>query len=427
MGETDARNENEAAGSARQADDDARGLRGRRRRGARLERHALLAGGGTGGHVFPALAVAEELLARGWRVSYAGSPSGLEARLVPERGIAFHGLPARPLLGRGPLAQALALATLARSAVVAAALIRRVGATVVLGTGGYVSAPAVVGGRLAGRPVLLLEPNARAGTANRWLSRCATEAAVGYAETARGLRCPATVTGVPVRAAFFAVPEMPDMPGMPEAFGESAPAGGAAAPSGAGAAPRLLVLGGSQGARQLNRALPAAAALLLAAVPELRIVHQAGARHVDETRAAYASAVAAGAAGAAGAAAEQVEVVPFLADVAAAMAASHLLVSRAGAITVAEICAAGRAALLAPLAIAAGHQQDNARLLAAAGGALVLTVADLEPGPLGARLHALLTDGERLAAMGRAARALARPDAAAAIAGRLEALAGDRA
>ncbi|HEV3455365.1 MAG TPA: undecaprenyldiphospho-muramoylpentapeptide beta-N-acetylglucosaminyltransferase [Thermoanaerobaculia bacterium] len=435
MGETDARNENEAAGSARQADDDARGLRGRRRRGARLERHALLAGGGTGGHVFPALAVAEELLARGWRVSYAGSPSGLEARLVPERGIAFHGLPARPLLGRGPLAQALALATLARSAVAAAALIRRVGATVVLGTGGYVSAPAVVGGRLAGRPVLLLEPNARAGTANRWLSRCATEAAVGYAETARGLRCPATVTGVPVRAAFFAVPEMPEMPEIDEsagsahsggsgAFGEPAAAGGAAAPSGAGAAPRLLVLGGSQGARQLNRALPAAAALLLAALPELRIVHQAGARHVDETRAAYASA---GAAGAAGAAAEQVTVVPFLADVAAAMAASHLLVSRAGAITVAEICAAGRAALLAPLAIAAGHQQDNARLLAAAGGALVLTVADLEPGPLAARLHALLTDGERLAAMGRAARALARPDAAAAIAGRLEALAGGRA
>jgi UDP-N-acetylglucosamine--N-acetylmuramyl-(pentapeptide) pyrophosphoryl-undecaprenol N-acetylglucosamine transferase len=424
MGETDARNENEAAGSARQADDDARGLRGRRRRGARLERHALLAGGGTGGHVFPALAVAEELLARGWRVSYAGSPSGLEARLVPERGIPFHGLPARPLLGRGPLAQALALATLARSAVAAAALIRRVGATVVLGTGGYVSAPAVVGGRLAGRPVLLLEPNARAGTANRWLSRCATEAAVGYAETARGLRCPATVTGVPVRAAFFAVPALPDMPGTPGAFGGPAAAGGAAAPRGAGAAPRLLVLGGSQGARQLNRALPAAAALLLAALPELRIVHQAGARHVDETRAAYA---AAGAAGAAGAAAEQVEVVPFLADVAAAMAASHLLVSRAGAITVAEICAAGRAALLAPLAIAAGHQQDNARLLAAAGGALVLTVADLEPGPLGARLHALLTDGERLAAMGRAARALARPDAAAAIAGRLEALAGGRA
>ena len=141
--------------------------------GGRRERHALLAGGGTGGHVFPALAVAEELLARGWRVSFAGTASGLEARLVPERGIPFYVLPARPLLGRGPLARVQALATLARSAVSAARLIRRLGVTVVLGTGGYASAPAVVGGRLTGRPVLLLEPNARAGVANRWLSRCA--------------------------------------------------------------------------------------------------------------------------------------------------------------------------------------------------------------------------------------------------------------
>ncbi len=375
------------------------------RRGAAAEHHALLAGGGTGGHVFPALAVADELLARGWRVSFAGSPGGLEARLVPERGIPFHGLAARPLLGRGPLAQARALATLARSAVSAAALIRRLGASVVLGTGGYVSAPAVMGARLVGRPVLLLEPNARAGVANRWLSRWATAAAVGYAETAGGLHCPATVTGVPVRRAFFAA--MPASAPAPAGAGATTSAGAAAPP------PRLLVLGGSQGARQLNRALPAAAAQLLAAMPELRILHQAGARHLDETRAAYAAA---------GVPATRAEVVPFLDDVAGAMAASGLLVSRAGAITVAEICAAGRAVLLAPLAIAAGHQQDNARLLAAAGGAEVLSVADLEPGPLGARLAGLLGDGARLAAMGRAARSLARPDAAAAIADRLAAL-----
>jgi UDP-N-acetylglucosamine--N-acetylmuramyl-(pentapeptide) pyrophosphoryl-undecaprenol N-acetylglucosamine transferase len=357
------------------------------------ERHALLAGGGTGGHVFPALAVAEELAARGWRVSFAGSPGGLEARLAAARGIAFHGLAARPLLGRGPLASLRALATLARSAVSAASLVRRLGAGVVMGTGGYVSAPAVVGGRLARRPVLLLEPNARAGVANRWLSRWATAAAVGYEQTARGLKCPATVTGVPVRREFFAVPPAPLAPA------------------------RLLVLGGSQGARQLNRALPPAAALLAARLPELRILHQAGARNLDETRAAYAAA---------GVAPAHVEVVAFLDDVAGAMAASQLLVCRAGAITVAEICAAGRAALLAPLAIAAGHQMDNARLLEAAGGAAVLTAADLEPEPLAARLGALLGDRQQLARMGRAARQLARPDAAAAIAGRLEALAAGR-
>lgn len=408
---------------------DARGARNDRyARGRRRERHALLAGGGTGGHVFPALAVAEELLARGWRVSFAGTSSGLEARLVPERGIDFHVLPARPLLGRGPVAQALALATLARSAVSAAGLIRRLGVTAVLGTGGYASAPAVVGGRLTRRPVLLLEPNARAGVANRWLSQFATAAAVGYAETARGLKCPATVTGVPVRAEFFSVPELSrsamggisrsSSPGEPGASEAPATLGATRASGDASAPPRLLVLGGSQGARQVNRALPAAAALLLAGMPELRIVHQAGARHFDETRAAYAAA---------GASPRQVQVVAFVDDVAGAMAACSLLVSRAGAITVAEICAAGRAALLAPLAIAKGHQQDNARLLAAAGGAEVLALPDLEPAPLAARLGALLGDGARLAAMGRAARALARPDAAAAIAGLLEELAGGRA
>lgn len=370
--------------------------------------HALLAGGGSGGHVFPALAVAEELVARGWQVSFAGSPGGLEARLVPERGIAFHGLPARPLLGRGPVARALALGTLARSAAAAAGLVRRIDASVVLGTGGYASAPAVVGGRLARRPAVLLEPNARAGVANRWLSRWAAAAAVGYGETARDLKCPTTVTGVPVRRAFFAVPPL-------EADAEAGVAdrSGHSVPDGLSGGVRLLVLGGSQGARQINLAMAAASPRLLAAVPGLRILHQAGARHLDETRSAYATA---------GAPAERVEVVPFLDDVAGAMAASQLLVSRAGAITVAEICAAGRASLLAPLAIAEGHQVGNARLLAAAGGAELLGLPDLEPPPLQARLAALLGDRGRLAAMGRAARSLARPNATAAIADLLAAV-----
>jgi UDP-N-acetylglucosamine--N-acetylmuramyl-(pentapeptide) pyrophosphoryl-undecaprenol N-acetylglucosamine transferase len=381
-------------------------MRGQSGKSGLRRRHALLTGGGTGGHVFPALAVAEELTARGWQVSYAGSGGGLEARLVPACGIAFHALPARPLLGRGLVAKGLAVGTLARSAVAAAGLVRRVGATVVLGTGGYVSAPAVVGGRLAGRPVLLLEPNAHPGVANRWLSRLATAAAVGYAETAAELRCPATVTGVPVRREFFAVPPLAVAGGGSGGAGVAGGAGGMA-PS-PGEVRRLLVLGGSQGARQLNQALPAAAARLLDAMPELRIVHQAGARNLEETRAAYAAAGRG--------VAERAEVVPFLDDVAGAMAGCHLLVSRAGAITVAEICAAGRAALLVPLAIAEGHQLGNAEALAAAGGAEVLAAADLAAEPLAARLRALLADGERLAGMGRAARSLARQDAAAAIA-----------
>ncbi len=360
-------------------------------RGPRPRRHTLLAGGGTGGHVFPALAVAEELVRRGWGVSFAGSASGLEARLVPARGIPFHALPARPLVGKGPVEKVRSLATLGRSALAARRLVRDLGAGVVLGTGGYVSGPAVLGAWLARRPVLLLEPNARAGVANRWLSCVATGAVVGYNSAAGDLKCPVWVTGVPVREAFFAVPAEP-------------PAG----------PPRLLVLGGSQGARQLNAALPAAIAAVLREVPELTVLHQAGALNVEEARAAYAAA---------GGPARRVEVVPFLDDVAGAMASSHLILSRAGAIATAEICAAGRASLLAPLGIAQGHQGENARLLADAGAAVVVGSSEVTSERLAAELTALLTQPSSLSAMGRAARALARPGAAAAIADRLEELA----
>jgi UDP-N-acetylglucosamine--N-acetylmuramyl-(pentapeptide) pyrophosphoryl-undecaprenol N-acetylglucosamine transferase len=335
--------------------------------------------------------VGDELRARGWRVSFVGVAGGMEERLAGERGVAFHGLPAKPLVGRGPLAKMGALATLTRSTLAARALARGIGADVVLGTGGYVSAPAVLGARLARRPVLLLEPNGHAGVANRWLSRFATAAVVGYQETVADLKCRCWVTGVPVRAAFFAVAvELPSLD-----------------------SPRLLVLGGSQGAKQINAAMPAAAARLAARFPAIRITHQAGARNLEEARAAYARA---------GVGAPQVEVVPFLDDVAGAMAANHLLVSRAGAITLAEICAAGRASLLVPLAISNGHQVDNARLLAAAGAAEMIPSDQLAADRLAARLEELLADAGRLAAMGRAARSLARPRAVAEIADHVEEL-----
>ena len=212
---------------------------------------------------------------------------------------------------------------------------------------------------------------------------------------------PGWVTGVPVRREFhLAAARHPAPP--------------------ASAAPRLLVLGGSQGARQLNRELPAALGAVAGGFPGLAVLHQAGAGNLAETAAAYAAAgLTPGETETCGAV--SVRVVPFLDDVAGEMAASHLIVSRAGAITLAEICAAGRAALLVPLALAGGHQVDNARRLAEAGAASVVAPRgagdDPELAPrLAAALAALLADDERLAAMGRAARALARPDAAAAIA-----------
>jgi len=354
-------------------------------------RHALLAGGGTGGHIFPALALGAELLRRGWRVSFVGTAHGMEATLVPARGFAFHALPARPLLGRGALAQARALATVTRSALAARALVRREAVDVVVGTGGYASAPAVLGAWLARRPALLFEPNAHAGRANRWLSRFASAAAVAFAPAATELACATEVSGVPVRPEFFAVPEA--LPGAPD--------------------PAVLVLGGSQGAQSLNRALPAAVARLAERLPGLRIVHQCGARHLEEARALWAAA----------APRARVEVLPFVEDVAGAMAAADLVVSRAGAVTLAEICAAGRPALLLPLGVAGGHQIDNARVLQAAGAARLLLPEELGPEALAAALGALLIDRAGLAGMARAARALARRDAAARIADRVEALA----
>jgi UDP-N-acetylglucosamine--N-acetylmuramyl-(pentapeptide) pyrophosphoryl-undecaprenol N-acetylglucosamine transferase len=292
------------------------------------------------------------------------------------------------------LGKVKALGTLAGSALAAKKLIRRIGADVVVGTGGYVSAPAVLGARLARKPVLLLEPNARSGVANRWLSRWATGAVVAFREALPDLKCPCWVTGVPVRAEFFRID-----PALPP-FAE----------------PRILVLGGSQGARQLNEVLPRAARAVFDRLPSLRILHQAGGRNLDEAREAYSAQ---------GLTAPRVEVVPFLSDVAAAMTRSHLLVSRAGAITVAEICAAGRPSLLVPLAIAQGHQVDNARVLVEAGAAEMLTSAELGPEALAERLVALLEAPERLIAMAEEARHLAHPDAVAEIADRLEELEGE--
>lgn len=359
-----------------------------------VNRNALVSGGGSGGHVFPGLAIAHELRERGWQVAWAGSEHGLEARLVPQRGVPYHALPSRPVVGQGLAGKARAALALARGAWHARRLVRHLDARVVVGTGGYASVPAVLGARLASRPTLLVEPNAAAGAANRWLSRLASAAVVAYDETTAQLRCPATVTGVPVRAEFFAAGEPPPVPPL-----------------------SLLVVGGSQGARQLNELLPRALARLDLDA-ELTVAHQAGARNVEDARAAYA---AAGLPAPASSSSPRVEVVPFLDDMPAALGAAHLVVSRAGAITLAEICAAGRPALLVPIALAGGHQVDNARRLVAAGAAEMLPPEAGEE-ELARLLASLLGDRGRLASMGRAARGLGRQGAAAAIADRVESL-----
>ncbi|MEO8275565.1 MAG: undecaprenyldiphospho-muramoylpentapeptide beta-N-acetylglucosaminyltransferase [Thermoanaerobaculia bacterium] len=353
-------------------------------------RRALLAGGGSGGHVFPALAIGDELARRGWTVSFAGSPSGMEARLVAERGLPFVPFEARPLRGKSPWAKVAALLALIPSVRSARRRIEEEGFSVVIGTGGYVSAPAVLGGRWAKRPTVLIEPNAEAGLANRWASRFATAAAVAYEQTAARLHCLVWLTGAPVRAEFFDIP-----------------------PLRADGKPRLLVLGGSQGSQRINRLLPQVLGPLFDRLPELSVLHQCGETHIESTLTAYREA---------GIETPRLRVVSFVENMPAAMAAVDLVISRAGAITLAEVCAAGRPSVLVPLPAAGAHQLANAQLLADFGAASLLEEVFLDADRLRVELVNLLGDRTKLAAMGSRARQLAHPGAATAIVDRIEAL-----
>ena len=349
----------------------------------------VLAGGGSGGHVVPALAVAAELSARGWDVSLVGRRGAIEERLADRHRLELHPLAAAPVLGRSLLGKARGLWVASRGAAGARRLLRRLDADAVIGFGGYVSVPAVLGARSLGLPILLFEPNANVGLANRWLSRLAGRAAVAYPDAAQALSSSVTVTGTPVRDEFFRQPEAP--------------------PEGA---PSLLVLGGSQGARQLNDLVPRALGMLGDEIASLEVVHQAGAGNVEATEAAYHGAEARPA---------DLRVVAFLDEMAAALGRADLVVSRAGAVTLAEICAVGRPAVLVPLEIAAAHQAANAAALVAAGAAELVAPGETESA-LAERLARLLASPDLRRRMGAAAKGLARPDAAARIADELDRL-----
>ena len=285
---------------------------------------------------------------------------------------------------------------------------RRLAADVVLGTGGYVSTPALLGARLAGRPVFLLEPNASAGTANRIASRWCKAAFVAHESTARLLACEAVVSGTPVRRSFHEVGPLPVRD------------------------PHLLVLGGSQGAVQVNELIPSVVRRLLSeAGTRLGITHQTGRAHLESVRAAYSDLGLAdfGVAElglAQGSKLEpklepKLEIVPFIDDMAAAMAKAQLVISRAGALAIAELGAAGRPAILIPLTAAgAGHQRLNAEQMASAGAAVVLVDGEVTAKNLTDTIAQLLNDRLRLESMALSARSLATPAAAAQISEALE-------
>jgi UDP-N-acetylglucosamine--N-acetylmuramyl-(pentapeptide) pyrophosphoryl-undecaprenol N-acetylglucosamine transferase len=359
----------------------------------------LIVGGGTGGHIIPALAVARELVARAQaKILFVGTSRGLESRLVPDAGFPLQLVAAVPL-NQVSLATRLRTASQLPVALLdCIRILRSFRAHAVLGVGGYASGPGMAAALLLRVPTLAFEPNAVPGLTNRLVGRFVSAAAVNFPPAARWFR-QSQVTGIPVRPEFFSI--APVDPRQPL---------------------HLLVFGGSQGARILNTLLPPVIPDLLQAFPTLTVLHQAGARHAESTRADYSAACS-------GFATDRWRVEPFLDNMAACFARAHLVLARSGASTVAELAASGRPALLVPFAAAAdNHQQRNAEVMQQAQSAAMLTEDQLrqQPALLFETLRSLLADPARLAAMGQSARSLAHPRAAAEIADRLLALASRR-
>jgi UDP-N-acetylglucosamine--N-acetylmuramyl-(pentapeptide) pyrophosphoryl-undecaprenol N-acetylglucosamine transferase len=356
----------------------------------------IIAGGGTGGHLYPGIAIAEEVTARpGGEVLFVGTARGLEAKLVPAAGYPLELLEVSGLKRTGWRGLARGLGRLPRAYFASRAILRRFRPDLVIGVGGYASGPIVFAAALAGLPTAIQEQNSRPGFTNRLLGRVVRRVFVAF-ETSRGFfAAPKTLlTGNPVRRRFLA--------------GQGA--GPAAAAAGA-----LLVVGGSQGARAVNELVLAMLPLLAQRGALPRILHQTGPSDFERTRAAY-TALGESLAGA-------VEVRAYIDDMPAALAQAALVIGRAGALTLAELAIVGCPAILIPLPTAADdHQTENARELAEAGAALVLRQADAKPADLADLVAALMSNPARRATMARAMAALGRPGAARAIVDELERL-----
>lgn len=346
-------------------------------------RTILVAAGGTGGHLFPGIAVADELVRRdpGTRVVFAGTARGLETRLVPRAGYALELLPILPLNAISAARTLKGLAALPWGMARAAGLVRRLKPAAVLGIGGYAGGPVTLLAALLGVKAVLLEPNAKPGFTNRVLKPFVEKAACAYEEARVYFGAKGVLTGNPVRGGFAALPRK----------AHEAPL-------------TLLAFGGSQGSRILNEAL-------VAAIPHLpgqgalRLVHQTGPAMHEAVAAAYRAA------------GREAEVLPFLDDMERRFADADLVLARSGATTCAELTVAGKAAVLVPFARSADdHQRTNARALAAAGAAVMIEERELGGEPLARTLAALAADPARIAAMEESSRRLGRPDAAARVA-----------
>ena len=334
----------------------------------------LVMAGGTGGHIFPALAVAERMRGRGWNVCWLGSPDGMEARLVPQHRFEMVWVKFAALRGKGLLRKLLLPLNLLRAFWQAQKGIRRARPDVVLGMGGYISFPGGMMASLLGRPLVLHEQNSVAGLANRVLAGVADRVLTGFPDVIGKGRW----VGNPVR------PEIADIAPPAERL------------AGRTGALRLLVIGGSLGAQALNETVPQGMALL-GASEQPQIVHQAGEKHIEALKANYAAVGV------------QAHCVSFIEDMAGAYEWADLVICRAGALTVAELAAAGVASILIPFPHAVDdHQTGNARFLVNVGGAFLLPQGELTPDAI-----ALIRNYSRgqLLEMAEKARSLAKPDA----------------
>ena len=339
-----------------------------------MSRTLLIMAGGTGGHIFPALAVAEKMRERGWRVVWLGNPEGMEARLVPQHGFEMVWVKFGALRGKGFLRKLLLPLNLLRGFWQAQQAIRQVQPNVVLGMGGYITFPGGMMAALFGKPLVVHEQNSVAGLANRVLAGVADRIVTGFPEVLKK----GVWAGNPVR------PEIAKIAPPAERF------------AGRDGALRLLVIGGSLGAQALNEIIPQGMALL--GENELpQIVHQAGEKHIEALKANYAAAGV------------PAHCVPFIEDMAGAYEWADLVICRAGALTVAELAAAGVASILVPFPHAVDdHQTGNATFLVNVGGAFLLPQGELSPEAI-----ALIRNYSRgqLLEMAEKARSLAKPDA----------------
>lgn len=350
----------------------------------------MIAGGGTGGHIYPAIAIAREYLSRDpeRRAVFVGTEKGLEKTIVPKAGFPLEFIDVGGLKGKGGLDLIRNVLRVPKGLIQAFRLVGKHKPSVVLGVGGYSSGPVLLAAWLRGVPTIIHEANAFPGLANRAVAKFVTAVAVAFADALPRLKRPdGVVTGNPIRKEFFETNRQP-------------PTANPSTPLRAGRQ-RLLIFGGSQGSRILNDTMTGALLFLARLKDSLEIVHQTGPNEHEKVQKAYRESAFADA-----------TVVPYLDPIVDQMAAADLVVCRAGAMTIGELSAIGRAAILVPFAAATNnHQELNARVVERAGGAVVLTEAELSPEKLAAAITDVVNDPKRAERMGAASKTLALPAA----------------